>query len=207
MGEKKPETENGFSKNIKNGVADNLSIDRQVTRSISNTPDNWIQSPQDKSETTDASKELGSRSILSPNGLTTWDDKLVDNHEICSTCHSIVSPLLTLCRTECGKETKENHDQVCNNGDENVGARHSSEECEIEQEKRGSQTPINVTSPEYLAVDIFDGVWGVLVCFLDDDLGVGVSVTRGHGEVGDGREEGDEGCDDMEESFLLEKVR
>ena len=39
MGEEEPETEDGLGKDIEDSVCDNLGIDIDIARSISNTPD------------------------------------------------------------------------------------------------------------------------------------------------------------------------
>ena len=39
MGEQEPETEDGLGKNVEDGIAENLTIDTDVSGSIGNTPD------------------------------------------------------------------------------------------------------------------------------------------------------------------------
>jgi hypothetical protein len=172
VSKEEPETEDWLGKDIKDGVADDLRINRHVTGSISNTPDNWVQGPEDNGEESNAGEELGGGTILGVNGLAAWDDKLVKDDKHGSTSHGVVSPFLSIGLTESSKETEENHKDISNNGNEDVGTGHSSEESEIEEEERSGYTPVNVTSPEDLSVNILDSIWGVLVGLLDDNLGV-----------------------------------
>jgi len=202
VGEQEPEAEDWLGKDVQDGIGNDLSINRPPTGTISDTPDDWVQGPDDDGEATNGSEQLGGAAVLAHDSTTTWDGKLVDDDQEGGTGHGIVCPLLTLSSAESSEETKEDHEQVGDDDDNNVSTAHAREEGKIKEEERSGQGPVDVASPEDLAEDVLDGVGDVIVGLLDDDVGEGVSVTGGHGEVGDGSEGGNEGSDDMEEAFL-----
>merc|ERR1712093_685548 len=166
-------------------ACDDLGINAPLAGTISNTPDNWVQGPEDESEATNRSKQLSGAVRLGSDSTTTWDNKPVDDDEVGDASNSIVSPLLAIGASESCEETKEDHDEISDDGDGDVGAVHACEESKVEDEKRSGECPVDVAGPEDLTEDVLHGVGGVLVGFLDDDVGEGVSVSGGHGEVGD----------------------
>jgi hypothetical protein len=95
------------------------------------------------------------------------------------------------------------HDQVGDDSHEDVGTGHSSQETEIEDQERSGNAPVDVTSPEDLAVGDVEGVRDMVVLLTLDDLVQGNTVSGGHGEVGEGSGEGDDGGDDMIEALGL----
>lgn len=183
MCEEEPEAKNGLGKDVKNGISQDLSINRPLAGTISNTPDNWVQGPEDEGEATEGCKELSSGIVLGSDGAATRDGKDVDDDEIGNAAHSIVSPLLSVAGTVSSKETSEDHDQVSNDSDEEIRSIDASKETEIKEKERGGQGPIDVSGPEDLTVDVLDSVGNVLVDFLDQGKGEGVSITSCHGEV------------------------
>ena len=203
MCEQEPETKDRLSKDIQDGISDNLSINAPLAGTITDTPDNWVQGPEDEGEATNGSKELGGRVILAHDCTTTRDDKLVDDDKVCNAGHGIPSPLLPVTLAVSSKETSKNHDKVCNDGNEDASTVHTSQEGQVEEEEWCSQAPVNITGPEHLTEDMLDVVGSMLVYLLDDDMGVRVSVTGGHGEVREGGKGGDQGRNDVEETFLL----
>jgi len=104
--------------------------------------------------------------------------------------------------SECCEETQENHEDICDNGNEDVGSVQAGEEGQVEEEEWGGNAPVDVTGPEDLSVDVHGDIWGVLVDGLYDGVREGVSITGGHGEVGDGREGGDQSSEDVEKPLL-----
>jgi len=127
---------------------------------------------------------------------------LVNNDQVGGTSHSVPSPFLSIAASERGEETGQNHDDISDNCNEDVGTVETSEEGKIEKEERSGNGPVDVTSPEDLSVDVLEGSGSVVVGFLDNDVCVAVSITSGHCEVGEGCEEGNEGSQNVEETFL-----
>ncbi len=220
MGEEKPEAKDWLGKNVEHGVGDNFGIDANDTGTIGNTPDaracqevrrqrsgaelHWVDRPEDEGETSDGSKESLSLAVLASSSRTAVEGELVDDSEIGEATKSIPAPLLTIFLTESSKETSHDHDQIGNNGNENVGTTEAGQEAKIEEQEWGGEGPVNITSVVDLTEDILDGVWDMLGVLLDDrDVLQRDASTGGHCEVGEEGEGGDEGSDDMEESFLL----
>lgn len=198
-----PEAKDGLGEDVKDGVGNDLRVDGPLAGTVSNTPDDGVQGPEDESEASDGGKELRGLAILGSDGTTARDGELIDDDEVGNAGHGVVSPLLTIGATESSEETEEDHQEIGHDGYQNVGAVQTCQEGQIQKEEWGGDGPVDVSGPEDLAEDVLVGVWGVLVCLLDHDVGVRVSVTSGHGEVGQGGEGGDQGGDDVEEAFLL----
>ena len=163
----------------------------------------WVDGPENQCETSNGGEESPGLLVLGQSRATTVYGKLVDNDQVGNATHGIVSPLLTALVSESSKETSHDHDQISNDGDENVGTTQSGEEGKIEEQEWGRDTPVDVTSPVHLAVDVLSGVGSVLVGFLEDDVVEGDAVTGSHGKVRDGSEGGDESSQDVEQAFLL----
>ncbi len=206
MCEQKPETKDRLSEDVQDGISNDLSIDTPLASTITDTPDNWVQGPENEGEAADGSIQLGGGVALAQDCTATRDDELVDDDEVSNAGNSVPSPLLTIVLAESSEEASQNHDDVCNDGNEDASTVHACQESQVEEEKWCSHAPVNISGPEHLAEDMFDSVGNVLVCLLDNDVCVRVSVTSSHGEVGDGSESGDQSGDDMEESFLLVAV-
>jgi len=202
MGGQQPEAKDGLGQNIKNSISDDFSINRPLAGTITNTPNNWVKSPENEGEASKGSEKLGCSAVLGGDSLAARDGKLVDDDEVSYTSHSIVSPFLAIIGTEGSEETEENHDEISYNSDDDGRSIETGKESQIEEQERSGERPINVTSPEDLTVDVLNGVRNMLVGFLDDNVGEGVSVTSSHGKVGDSCKDCDERRDDMEESLL-----
>ena len=163
----------------------------------------WVEGPEDKSETTNGSKESGGLVILLLSGLATIESNLVDNDQVGETGHGIPSPLGRLLDLEGSKETSEDHDDVSNDGNKNAGTIQAGQEAEIEKQEWCGDAPVNISSPVDLTVDGIIGIWEVLLCMLDQDLVLTNTITDCHGKVGKGGKGGDEGSQDVEQPFLL----
>lgn len=115
----------------------------------------------------------------------------------------IPSPLLRCAlAAESGEETSEDHDDVGDDGHEDVGTVETSEQTEIKEEERSGQSPVDIASPEDLAFDRGEGVGNVVILVTDDGLVDRDTVAGSHGKVGDGGEDQDESGDDMVETAL-----
>ena len=164
----------------------------------------WVDGPEDESEAGNGGEESGSLLILALDDTTAVDTELVDNDEVGNAGNGVPSPLGTLVNGEGGKEAGEDHDDVSHDGDEDVGTCETGQEGEIEEQEWGGDAPVDVAGPVDLTVDDLLDIGDVLLGVVGlDDLVLADAVTDGHGEVGDCREGGDEGCDDVEEAFLL----
>ena len=145
--------------------------------------------------------------VLAGNCGASVECKLVNNDEVGKAGESIPSPLAASIGTEGGEETSQDHDEIGNDGNQDVGTRETGQKSKIEQEKWGGNTPVNISCPVNLTEDDVLGVWlSVSVLVNLDDLVQGNAVTAGHGVVGEEGKCGDEGSQDVEKAFLLEKV-
>lgn len=114
-----------------------------------------------------------------------------------STSEGEVTPLVG--RVDKGTdETADDHDLVNEHDPKNGRSRETSGEKEIQEQKRCSDDPVDVTDVEDLTVETSD-LW-VGADKLDSN-GSPAKVT-GHAEVGDGSSHGDSGCDVVEETVL-----
>ena len=84
-----------------------------------------------------------------------------------------------------------------------MSAIQTSKESKVEEQQRCCQGPVNVSSPVHLAIDILGGVGDVVVLLADADVVIRDACAGGHGEVGDGSKDRDQGRDDMVEAFGL----
>jgi len=167
-----PGTKDWLGQDIKNSIGDDLGINRPETSSITNSPDNWVQGPDDDGESSNGTKGLGSLAISGGDRLATWNGELVDDDEESQAGESVVSPLLSVIVSVGSEETKSNHEDISNNCNKDVGTVQSSKECKIKKEEWGGNGPIGIASPEDLSVNVVGDIWGVLVLVVD----CGVSV-------------------------------
>lgn len=158
----------------------------------------WVDSPEDQSETTNGSKEGSSLGILLFGGCATVKSELVDDDQVSKAGHCIPAPFRRLVDGEGGKKAGKDHDDVSNHGNQDASTVQASEEGQIEQEERGSDTPVDITCPVNLAVDSIVGIRKVLLGVLNQDLVLSDTVTNCHGVVGERSKGSDEGSQDVE---------
>jgi len=202
MSEEQPETENRLGEDVKDGVTDDLTINREGAGTISKTPDDRVDGPENEGETSNGSEEGGSLRVLLGNDSTAVEGELVDDDEIGNAGHGVVSPSSALLVGQTGEETSQDHDDIGNNGNRKAGTVQASKETEIDEQEWGGDAPVDVTSPVDLTMKGLVGGVSMLVLLLEGDSRVTDALAGGHGEVGDSSESGDEGSQDVEESFL-----
>jgi len=107
-----------------------------------------------------------------------------DDNKVGKAGNGVPAPLLggTL-GTESGKQTSQDHDEVGNDGDQDVSAVETSQQAKVEKEEGCGDSPVNVAGPEDLAVDLGEGVGNVIVLVTDLDGVDGDTVAGGHGKV------------------------
>lgn len=184
MGKEQPEAKNGLGENIKYSVAYDLSVYASNAGTVGKTPDtrhlsmgrtarrssgslHWVDGPKKKGVTGDGTIESLGLAILTSRSTTAIETKLVDDDKVGNASESIPTPLLTIGGTESSKETAENHDQVSNDGDENVCATKTSQEGKIKEQERSGDAPIKIAGIIDLAVDMLNCIWGMLVLLND----------------------------------------
>lgn len=164
-----------------------------------------IDGPDDEGEAADGSEKATDLSTLGHGRSTAVDDQCPDDDEVGDTSNGVPSPLLSgMLGAKGSEETSDDHDDIGNDGNQGVSAANASQQAQIEEEKRGSKGPVDITGPVDLTVDVVVGVRNtVIVRFLDNDVVVGNAVAAGHSEVGEGGKGYDEGGDDVIEAFTL----
>ena len=118
---------------------------------------------------------------------------MVDNDQVGDASHGVPSPFGALLDGEGSEKTGQNHDQISDDGNEDVGTAQSSKQAQIQEQKWSSDAPVDVAGPVDLTVDSLEGIWEMLLGLLDSDLVLANTIVNRHGEVGDGSECGDEG--------------
>jgi hypothetical protein len=222
VSEQEPGTEDWLGKDVQDGVSDDLLVHVHVARAVGNTPDaasvvsdfldisqasslHWVDGPDDQGEATNSSEEAADLATLGSSGSTAVDNELPDDDQVSSASNGVPAPLLwCVLRAESSEETSQDHDHISDDGNENIGATETSKQSQVEEQERGGQAPIDITSPVDLAVDVLGGVRDVLVGLADDDVVVANAVAAGHGEVRHGGKDGDQSSDNVVETAGLE---
>lgn len=73
VSEQEPETEDWLGENIKDSIGDDFTVNRPLASAITNTPNDWVKSPQDQGEASNGSEELRGLSILGHDCTTAWN--------------------------------------------------------------------------------------------------------------------------------------
>ena len=158
----------------------------------------WVDGPKDKRESGNSSEESAGLGVLGHDNVTAVNSELVNNDEVGNASHGVVTPFGSSLLSEGSEETSEDHNDVSNNGNENVGTAEAAEEAEIQKQKWGGHTPVDVTGPVNLTVNGVECVGEMLLGVLDLNFVDGDAVTNSHGEIGDRGKGGDKGSQDME---------
>eukprot|EP00262_Sarcandra_glabra_P007069 TRINITY_DN19631_c0_g1_i1.p2 TRINITY_DN19631_c0_g1~~TRINITY_DN19631_c0_g1_i1.p2 ORF type:complete len:294 (-),score=25.52 TRINITY_DN19631_c0_g1_i1:240-1121(-) len=198
VGEEQPDTEDGLGQHVKNGVGNDFSVDRSLTGTVGNTPDNRVGSPEDEGEGSNGTEKLADLAALGRRETVAVDGEVPDKNKVGDAGNGVPAPLLGGSLSAKGsKETSQDHDQVGTNGNDRVATINTSKEAEVEQQKWCGETPVDVTCPVDFAVDVTVCVGNVAVRLANLDVVVGNTVASGHSVVGDGSNDGDEGGNDM----------
>lgn len=223
MSEEEPEAEDGLGEDVEDGIGNDLRINADVAGSIGDTPNaiscvrawspnlfrtgakniHWVDGPKDESEPGNGAEERGGLGVLALDHTAAVERELVHDDQVGNASHAVPAPLGCLLDGEGGEETGQNHDDIGDDGDEDVGTTEAGQQAEVEEQEWGCQGPVDVTGPVDLTVDGGVGVGEVLLRMRDGDLVLADTVVHGHGEVGDHGKGRDERGQDMEEAFLL----
>jgi len=202
MCEQEPETENGFGKDIKDGVSNDLRVDIDDMATLSKTPNDWVESPQDEGEAANGSVKGLGLAILASHSGTAIHGELIDNDQVGNASPGVPSPSLASPVTEGSKQAAQNHNEVGNYSDQDIGATEPGQKSKIQQEKGSGDTPVNISCPVDCPDVILMCVWNSLVCLGFRIRGGPNAISCGHCKVGQEGKCGDEGSQDMEQAFL-----
>ena len=84
---------------------------------------------------------------------------------------------------------------------------HASKETKVKEQKRSSNGPVDIASPEDLTLNLVVSVRNVVVLLTDVDVVNRDTLASGHGEVGDRSSNGDQSRDNIEEALLLQNCQ
>ena len=73
--------------------------------------------------------------------------ELVDDDKQCGAGHGIVTPFHTLICAESGEQTSQDHDDVSNDRDQDVGTAQAGKEAKIHEQEWGGDAPVDVSGP------------------------------------------------------------
>ena len=163
-----------------------------------------VGSPEEESVAGNGEEEGRDVLALGLDSGTAVNTKVPDHDKVGEAGNGVPSPLgRGTLRAESSEETSEDHDKISDNGNGEMSTVHASQETKIEEQKRSGDSPVNVTSPEDLAMDLVVGVRNVVVLLTDLDAVNRDTLAGGHGEVRDRSSDGDQSCDNIEEALLL----
>lgn len=162
-----------------------------------------VDDPEDEGVCGNGLEEVASLGVFGHSGGTSVNGELIDDDQQRSAGHGVVCPLHPFVRSKGRKETGQDHDDIGHDGDQDVSTAQAGEETKIHEQKRCGNSPVDVSSPVDLTINDLVGVRDMLVGLLDDDLDHADAVTRRHCKIRDSCEGGDEGSQDMEQTFLL----
>lgn len=192
MESEEKDTEAGLGGDIEDGVEENLSVGVDVVDTFTESPDDGVSEPEQCGIDRQAKIRLADLVVTGVSGLAGGDEEDVEDVEEEEAREGVEAESRLQVRVEGGEETREDHAEVSNDQEEKVGVSEASEETEVEEQERGGDGPVGVSSPE-------DFTNGVVAGSVDE----GVARVRGHGKVSDGSERGDADSDLTREETKL----
>lgn len=140
------DTEAEFGGDIQNTVNDSLSIDRQDTSSLTQTEDDGVGGPQKNGKDHQGVVSLVDLVALKTSGSSTVNDESVENVEEESTGDSVKDESVPLSFNERREQSSQDHTLISDTDEDDRSPRKTSEESEIEEEERGGDGPVDVSS-------------------------------------------------------------
>lgn len=212
-----------FSQDVEDGISEDFGINSNDVSTLRKSPDaanpsvgvlrifqsshlHWVDGPDDESKSRNGSVESLGLAILVGNCGTASRCQLVDDDKIGNAGPRIPSPFGSISLAVSRKKTGQDHDYIGNDCNEDIGTAETSQQSEIEKEKWGGDTPVDVSCPVDLAVIVLVSVWDFLVGFGDSVSVVVDSIPGSHGEIREECKCGDQSCQDVEETFLLGRL-
>lgn len=165
----------------------------------------WVGGPEDESEKGDRRDKSLGLVVLSSNGLTSIVSNLEDDDQEGNASPGVPAPLLTITIAESSEETSQDHDDVGNNSNKDVGTVKTSQQAKVKEQKWCSDGPVDISCPVDFTIDVLVSVWKVMLVLVGlDSVVVADTITSSHGKVGEKGKGCDESGQDMEETFLLD---
>jgi len=201
VGEEEPEAKDWFGEDVKDGIGKDFLVDAEEAGSISHSPNDWVGSPDEKGVEGDGGEEFASLAALCGSLWAAIDNEVPDDEEVGDAGNGVPAPFLGGVVTICGEEAGQDHDEISEDEQDNVAAAEASQKGEVEEEQWGGQAPVDIASPEDLAVDVLVGVWdSVLVVLSLASVVVVNAGSIGHCKVRNCGNNGDQSGDNMVET-------
>lgn len=182
--EQEPGTKDWLGKDVENSIGNDLLVDAENSSTIGDTPDDWVDEPDDDGVGRDGAVELAKIGAFGASLGTTIENKVPDDDEEGNAGNGIPTPALWVVLRAVGSEqASQDHDDISSNSHDDVAAACASKEEQVKQQERSGQAPINVACVVDLAVDVLVCVRDVLVVLGVVDVVVVDAVAGGHGEV------------------------
>jgi hypothetical protein len=191
----KERTEARLGQEVEDTVEDCLGVRRDDVSTLTDTPCNRVQDPQESGERSAVEESLLNITSIRARVSAGFPNQLVDNVDECKTAESEVSPLVPGL-DESSNQTGDNHNLVDNDGPENGGPWHTGGKEEIGKKKRSGNEPIDVANVvDRTVVTTNDRVITVVL----DSNGCETEVGT-HGEIGNGGNEDNSSGDVVEDA-------
>lgn len=132
VGEEEPETKDGLGQDVQNSIGNDLSIDTDHAGTISDTPDDWVDGPENEGEASNSAVESLSLAVFAGNSSAAVEGKLVDDDQEGDAGPGVPAPLLAIRFAVGSEETSEHHDDIGNDGNEDIGTAETGKKAKIE---------------------------------------------------------------------------
>jgi len=163
-----------------------------------------IGSPDDKRDASNGDEEGADLVAPRLSLCAAVDCQMPDDHEVSHASNSVPTPLLGCAlATECRKEASQNHDNIRNDGHEDMGTIETGQQAEIEEQEGCRDGPVDIASPVDLALHLGVGVRNVVMLMADMGDMDRNTVAGRHGEVGESRSYSDPSSDDVIQTASL----
>jgi hypothetical protein len=167
----------------------------------------WVGSPENESVGSDGHEECAELGALGRSVCTSVQGKVPDDEDVGNAGNGVPAPLLGgTFLAKSSEQTCQDHDEIGDNGHDDVSTRHASQKTEVEDQERSSQAPVDIAGPEDLAVHLSEGVGYMIVLLADNDLLDGDTVSGSHGKVRQCSEKGDYSGDGVVEALRLSRL-
>jgi len=173
--------ENRLGQEVKYTVEYGLTVGRDDVSALGDTPSNWVQEPEEGSQTSAHEEAPLNIAAELPGVQSGFPSKVVDDVEERSTAKGKVCPLVAVA-DEGTNKSSDDHDLINANDEKYSRPGHARGQQQIEQQERSCDEPVNVSSIEDGAVGSTN--FGVASEELDSDGGE--SQVGTHGEVCNG---------------------
>lgn len=91
----------------------------------------WVDGPKNQGEASNGAEECSSLGVLVLYHTTTVDCELVDYNQVGNASNGVPAPLGAALDSEGSEEASQDHDEISDDSNENVGSSQTSEQAEI----------------------------------------------------------------------------